>query len=395
MHLSFAHVLLTTGRARCFCFLFRGFPLESDMPRTLQITKHFHVANKLRELLQTLPPGSQVPTIKTLISEFGASQTTIDRALAQLRREGLVTRPAGRQRLVINPVSASWSRRIALLRADYPSRTFDAVAQSILEQGRKSDTRLDVIHYRSIEDLDISLATGDADGTVVIPTGQPVPAHVRAALERPRKPVVLAQEVPPGLSVHAIHLDHHAMTRQAAQYLISLGHSKIAYFDNQPPGYSQAARRNGWRQALENAGLPAGDHLLCDCGSNSLADALESAYAGFNRWMDSSPCEFTAVLAATGTPSAMAVMRALHERGIKVPHAVSLVSCETGESLGAYTLPGLTTLQADMAAYGAGVLELLDALFKNPDAARRQILLPASLIVRASTAPARTHASVL
>ncbi len=359
------------------------------MPRTLQITRHFHVAQKLREMLRTLPPGTEVPTIKNLINDFGASQTTIDRAMAQLRREGLVTRPAGKQRLVVNAMSDPAARRIALIRPDYPSRTFDEVARSIVQQGRKSDTRFDLIYYRSIQELDISLATGDADGAVLIPTSEPFPPHLRAALERPRKPLVITQEFPPGINVHGVHLDNHQMGKMAVEYLISLGHQKILYFDNEPPTYSCSARRDAWRDAMTSAGLDAGDELVCDCGTQAFEDSLHAAYKGFNKWMDAPTSDFTAVFVATSTLAGMAVMRVLYERGIKVPDDVSVISYCGEESLGAYTNPTMTTLQPNMADYGAGVSDLLDELFLNPAARRRQIELPPALVVRGSTAPAR------
>ena len=143
------------------------------MPRTLQATRHFQLAQALRQQIRQLPPGSSIPTLNELMLEHGASQTTIDRALACLRREGLISRPAGKQRLVVNAVSDPAARRVAVIRPDYPSKTFDEVARAIVGQGRREDVKFDLVYYRSLQTLDLAHAAEDNDAAVLVTTSEP------------------------------------------------------------------------------------------------------------------------------------------------------------------------------------------------------------------------------
>jgi LacI family transcriptional regulator len=85
----------------------------------------------------------------------------------------------------------------------------------------------------------------------------------------------------------------------------------------------------------------------------------------------------------------MAVMRALCERGVRVPEDVSVLSYCGEEPLGPFTNPPLTTLELDMAAYGRKVAEMLEEQFGNPHAARRPERLKPELVVRSSTTKAK------
>lgn len=49
------------------------------------------VERELRELVADLPPGAQLPTVRTLSATLGTSGETVRRALRKLADEGLVT----------------------------------------------------------------------------------------------------------------------------------------------------------------------------------------------------------------------------------------------------------------------------------------------------------------
>lgn len=342
----------------------------------------------MREQIKALPPGATVPTLQELMLTHGVSQTTIDRALASLRREGLVSRPAGKQRFVVNAVSDPACRRIAVVRPDYPSKVFDEVTRAVVDHGRKMDAKFDMVYYRSLQTLDLAHAAGDSDATVLVPTSEPFPDHLRAAAERPRQPLVLVQEVPPDMHVHAVHLDNDVLGQMAVEHLIDLGHRRIVFVNNEPPTFAGAERLTAWRKAMLAAGLEAGDDLVCDCGTRYFEDSLQAAYTGFGRWLREER-EFTAVFVASSAVAGMAVMRALCERGVSVPEDVSVLSYCGEEPLGAFTNPPLTTLQLDMAGYGKVVSEMLEEQFRNPEAVRRHERLRPELVVRRSTAIAR------
>ena len=81
------------------------------------------------------------------------------------------------------------------------------------------------------------------------------------------------------------------------------------------------------------------------------------------------------------------MLRALRERGVSLPSAISLVGFDdipTGELLD----PPLTVVQQPTYRMGAHAAELLIRRLREPSAPIQEVLLAARLIVRGSTGPA-------
>jgi DNA-binding LacI/PurR family transcriptional regulator len=81
---------------------------------------------------------------------------------------------------------------------------------------------------------------------------------------------------------------------------------------------------------------------------------------------------------------AFGVIRALTERGRAVPGDVSIVSVDD-IALAAYCAPPLTTVRQDFYRFGAAAVALL-----LDETSAGDSLIPATLSVRASTAPPRS-----
>ncbi|MGH3802799.1 MAG: GntR family transcriptional regulator [Pseudonocardiaceae bacterium] len=73
------------------------------------------IADKLRERLADVAPGSALPSETSLAAEFGVVRNTVRRALAELEREGLIMTLPGRGRVASDPTgtAAAGYRRIA------------------------------------------------------------------------------------------------------------------------------------------------------------------------------------------------------------------------------------------------------------------------------------------
>jgi DNA-binding LacI/PurR family transcriptional regulator len=92
---------------------------------------------------------------------------------------------------------------------------------------------------------------------------------------------------------------------------------------------------------------------------------------------------------------AVAAMTGAEKLGRRVPQELSVVGCNNIKIAGFFR-PALTTLSIDIRSMVETALDLLfDDMRVPPDRRRRdpvKILLPASLVVRDSTAPARKTA---
>ncbi|MFB9991291.1 LacI family DNA-binding transcriptional regulator [Deinococcus oregonensis] len=207
---------------------------------------------------------------------------------------------------------------------------------------------------------------GRVDGLLV--SCDPLRGHgLLNALHAAPLPVVAlwTQRVPAHIS--AVDVDHQAGAAQATRHLLELGHRGVAFYGGgTASGVEHFHRREeGYRQALQSAGLPLRPALH---DGTQLVEAVRRG-------------EISAVFAETDLGAA-AVFHALHAAGLSVPGDVSLVGFD--DILGAeYIAGGLTTVYhpaAEMAA--EGVAALVGRL--NGDSPRQTLLSP-HLTVRHST----------
>ncbi|WUM17898.1 LacI family DNA-binding transcriptional regulator [Micromonospora sp. NBC_00330] len=179
-------------------------------------------------------------------------------------------------------------------------------------------------------------------------------------------------------AVPSARIDNVAGARLATRYLLDLGHRTVHHVAG-PDDWPEASERlRGWREALQEAGLPIPAVLSGDW----------SARAGYEQGqrLAADPC-VTAVFCASDQ-LALGVLRALHEAGRRVPEDVSVVGFDGGLD-GAHYLPPLTTVCQDFAELGRLSLGLLLSQLEQPggsSTSRRQLLVP-ELVIRRSTAP--------
>src|SRR5579863_2102191 len=98
-----------------------------------------------------------------------------------------------------------------------------------------------------------SFAERRVDGIVV--TSSRVGALYLPLLSEMGVPIVLVNNQHPGAFVHSVMIGNVAGSREAANHLIGLGHRRIAYLGDQFGYQSDTERLEGYRQALEDAGL--------------------------------------------------------------------------------------------------------------------------------------------
>jgi DNA-binding LacI/PurR family transcriptional regulator len=85
-------------------------------------------------------------------------------------------------------------------------------------------------------------------------------------------------------------------------------------------------------------------------------------------------------------------MRALYERGLRVPDDVSVVGFD-GIPLAEYFWPPLTTVRQDFHRIGQELVELLARQLDGEALTDHRTVVPTELVVRASTAPPTRRAS--
>jgi LacI family transcriptional regulator len=165
--------------------------------------------------------------------------------------------------------------------------------------------------------------------------------------------------------------------RLATEHLISLGHRRIGMIGGPRGLLNGRARQNGYRAALEDAGLPLDPGLL-DTG-----DLLfESGVAATDRLLDR-PGPPTAIFAANDL-MAFGVYAAAWSRGLRVPEDLSVVGFDDLDAHQA--TPPLTTVRQPLVEMGRLATRTLLGLIRGEPAVAARAELVTDLIVRASTA---------
>ncbi len=194
--------------------------------------------------------------------------------------------------------------------------------------------------------------------------------------------------------ISSLQVDNEAGGYAAAQHLFELGHREIVVLRG-PSELTDSDRRwQGIQRFAAESGLSLAQRRVAQ-----LPPAIEPT-SGFDEGfrltsqMIQRGVKFTAVLAFDDL-TGLGAIRALHQAGINVPNACSVIGFDD-IPLAALSTPGLTTIRQPMEEMGCLAAKwVLDSLngektsSATPSLAGTLHLLPPELVIRESTAPRR------
>lgn len=173
-----------------------------------------------------------------------------------------------------------------------------------------------------------------------------------------------------------VTVDQSAGAFDAVQHVLEAGHSTVWHVSGPPDWFDSAGRVRGWQQALEAAGAEVPPLVAADW----------SAASGYRAGqMLARMPEVTAVFAANDH-LALGILRAMYERGRRVPHDVSVVGFDDVPEA-AYFIPPLTTVRPDFGAVARETLELLLAQVTDGEVGETQRTIAPTLVSRESVGP--------
>ncbi len=197
-------------------------------------------------------------------------------------------------------------------------------------------------------------------------------------LSRMRVPIVMINNQHPSEFVHSVCIENTRCARTATEYLLSLGHRRIAYIGDRNGRQSDTERFAGYREALDHADLAFQPGLVQygdgtpDGGVEAMSALLQSA-------------DPPSAVFCYDDMTALGAIRAVRASGRRVPDDISVVGFDDLPIV-MFTDPPLTTMRQPMAKMGClameAVLDLLGGSGKNHD-----IKVQGELIERSSAAP--------
>lgn len=191
-------------------------------------------------------------------------------------------------------------------------------------------------------------------------------------------PTVLVNGSVPGLKCHQVFTDEAAGITQLVDYLISLGHEKIALLGGDDAITVTAVREGAFRTALTQAGLPIVPEWVIR-GELSISGGLQAM-----SHLHAQPEQPTAIVAMNDLV-AIGVHKYCGEHHISIPQELSLVGFDD-IYLAEVISPELTTSSHNYQVLGATAIEIIQKLI-NQHPVIEETLIDMPLVIRDSCAP--------
>ena len=244
-----------------------------------------------------------------------------------------------------------------------------AAGYSMLLMNSEVDPELDAAHIRylgrRVDGMILSLASERRAETI-------------EALSDVDVPIVLVdRDVPTELGASVVCSDHRAGMRSAVEYLLDIGHRRIALITGSVDLWPVRERMSGMSDAIAARGIA--NETMTMIGSLS----AEHGEASTEQLLRLHPRP-TAIIAG-GNQVLVGCLRALIRNEVAIPDDVSLVTCDEVALSELYS-PPITAVKRDTEAIGRVAAELLLERLAGHAEARR-VVLPTTFVARASTAP--------
>lgn len=330
-----------------------------------------------------------MPTIRDVAKRAGVAPITVSRVInnsGYVSEEARLRVQEAIQALQYIPNALSQSLRfkktntIALIVSDITNPFWTTVTRGV--EDASSEHGFSVIlcntdeKQAKLENYVNMLLQRQTDGFLLVPTSSDV--EVVRKIQRQRAPLVVVDRSLTGIEVDVVRSDSEGGAYAMTQYLIGLGHRRIAMLAG-PEGISTSQHRvMGYKRAYQDAGLPMDAALISYGGYDS-----ESGYQRTLQLMQQVSVRPTALFAGNNV-IAVGVMHALYHLGLPVPEAMSVAGFDD-MPLSLLAEPFLTVVAQSPYQLGVQATRLLiDLLMGREKPDNREVVLPVELIIRQS-----------
>lgn len=332
-----------------------------------------------------LTAGARLPGERNLAREFSVSQMTMNRALNELVREGVLVRRAGSGTYVREaPAALATAPRITLAQQYDVDVSADYFLGSLWRG----------MHHAALEDhIEISFARV-VDGEYEALIQQRSPDGLLLAypdnrllpqLERLRDqgtPFVALGASWDGPDLPCVDSNNRGGVRQAVRYLHRLGHRRLGCVLGAMQTTNSQDRRRGFLDAASEMRVEARPEWMVE-GPSSGANLEGGAAEQLQRAL-LEPDGPTALVCG-GYYLALSTYRVVQQLGLRIPQHISVIGFDDPISA-AHLQPPLTTLCQPLAEMGARALRKLVAAIRGEAPLGGTEILDNQLVIRSSCA---------
>lgn len=201
------------------------------------------------------------------------------------------------------------------------------------------------------------------------------------SLEQLDKPVIMVDNLLPGMNVYCITMNNRDSIYKAMSHLAELGHRQIGFLYSAIPAFNDTHRRRAYTFWLEQHGRPELPELIY-----SVFPTLSGAYRSVRDLLNQG-VRFPSALMANNDAIAIGAMRAFREAGLRIPEDISIIGFD-GLPFSAASVPPLSTISVPCDKIGRLAVTALIHQLQDPSNPNLKIMVATDLLLRGSTGPA-------
>lgn len=352
---------------------------------------------------QNLMPGDKLPSERALAEALSFSRPTIARAISELITEGRLVRVERRGTYISHSspwhskqantigIIMPWLRRNKsgaitgyINNHSYPvpfrcEGMSYQVQQGVLSILNNADFRL-IVHSNTdlADEIEVlhRLPHEDLDGAIIMPAICSQNAHLYSKIAKTGLPVVLVDHYFPNCPMDRVVTDNLTSARQAVEYLIKMGHRRIAHFTDFAEITSTMDRERGYRAALEEAGIAVDEEIICGPQlSRHMRWNLQYAL----KYCLSLPDPITAVF-CHNDDIVLATLQAAKVLGMKVPEDLTVAGFFDDSIPAGMESPFIRVVQDKVEIGRIAANLLLERIAGTAPAEPRHVTVPAELV---------------
>ncbi len=308
--------------------------------------KYIKIYNDISENIKTykLTVGMQLLGVRELMDYYGASYSTVMKALRRLEEDDHIETVQGKGIFVKNTVFDDSSREnnlIGLIVTDMNIPFFSKIIQVI--EGELVSRGYDVIirnsDFNSMIEQDIiaTFIERGVRGIIMVPTFDELDSEYLVSVDTKQVDIMYIIRKKHSYACNYVIPDDYSGGLQATEYLVSHGHRAIGYISGAPIRKNDR-RFDAFSNVLHQHGIDFhpewvlyGDQFEFACGYNSMKQILA---------LEEKP---TALVCYTDS-IAVGAMKACREAGYSVPHDFSIVGYNN-ENITDLIEPSITTIE--------------------------------------------------
>lgn len=236
----------------------------------------------------------------------------------------------------------------------------------------------------SVDEIGAMMVSRQVDGIILLASMSPFGNEVISGQSTRRLPVVVGCEaITKALEdLPSVHIDNIAAAKEATQYLISLGHKKIAFMAGEETSLLTKDRERGYRSAMQDADITIEDGWVIS------GDLTVSGARDATKKIISTDHRPTAIFCANDE-MAIGTLHELKAAGLKVPQDISVMGFDNTRYAEVMD-PPLTTVDQPAEEIGERTLHrMIKAIENGIEDNTKPEIVPHKLIIRSSVGKAK------